>query len=354
MQIRKTLLAVAVTAALAACGGGTMEAATPAGAASALRAQAQALRNAAVTPEEAARQLMDAAESAYGAYFPSHQQTQSAGPFHFRYYPETQVYLGVVVTAGMGYEVGAIYVIGGPFGGSIESPVAQGFVTNYITPVAPAPTTPPPAGASNGCFDLDLLHTPGTTFAVSYRYSGTNDTQALESTVGGVVTFEGVQARETTTRTIGNVQGQAFDFTSKAYTARTGDAEVTEYGMLSLASAMMPEMRTVYSPPYVERMYALAVGEAYTATRTGTYTYSVNGTPSSYTSNDTSTTTYLGRETVTVAAGNYEACKFETTSGPTTAPSTNWYLVGKGIHLKSVSGSSTTEATSVRFNGQAL
>ncbi len=97
-----------------------------------------------------------------------------------------------------------------------------------------------------------------------------------------------------------------------------------------------------------------APATAASTTRSGTYTYSVNGTPSSYTSNDTSTTTYLGREAVTVAAGTYEACKFETTSGPTTAPSTNWYLVGKGIHLKSVSGASTTEATSVRFNGQAL
>lgn len=353
MQIRKTLLTVAVTAALAACGGvGTMEAATPAGTASALRAQAQALRSAGVSPEEAARQLMDAAESAYATYFPGHQPTQSAGPFHFRYYPDTQVYLGVVVTAAPGYEVGAIYVIGGPFGGSIENPVRQGSVTDYITPVPPA-TTPPTAGASNGCFDQALLDTQGTRLTVSYSYSGgVTGTQTVDATVGGLVTFQGYQARETVSTTTSSMQG-GFTITAKVYTARNGDV-VTQYGMTTEESAMAPAMRTVYTPPYEDRMAVLALGESHTATQNTTYTYLVNGTENSSSYSSSYTTKYLGVEPVTVAAGTYEACKFEVTSGPGSPATTNWYIRGKGFHVKSVTGDQVMEASSVKLNGQPI
>ncbi|HEY0919225.1 hypothetical protein [Devosia sp.] len=359
MQIRKTLLTVAVAAALGACGGGsdTMEAATPAVTASALRSQAQALRNAGVTPEEAARQLMDAAESApqYAGYFPSHQPTQSAGPFHYRHYPETGVYLGVVVVAGTSYEVGAIYVIGGPFGGSIDAPVPQGLVTNYITPVAPTPTTPPPAGAGNGCFDLALLDTQGTRLTVSYSYTGAmTGTQTIDSTVGGLVSFQGYQARETVTATTSSMQG-GFTITAKVYAARTGAGEVTQYGMATEESTLAPAMRTVYTPPWVDRTASLAIGESFTATQNTSYSYVINGAETPGGSYQTSsTTTYLGNETVTVPAGTYDACKFEVSSGPGSAPSTNWFVRGKGLHVKSVNGGVVMEATSVKLNGQAL
>lgn len=357
MQIRKTLLAAAVAAALAACGGGsdTMDAPTPADTASALRAQANALRNAGVTPEEAARQLMDAAESApqYAGYFPSHQQTQSAGPFHYRYYPETGVYLGVVVTGGTQYgEVGAIYVIGGPFGGSIENPVPQGFVTNYITPVPPT-TTPPPAGASNGCFDPAIFDTPGTRLTVSYAYSGgLIGTQTVDATVGQVVPFNGYQARETVSTTTSSMQG-GFTMTAKVYTTHNAGV-VTHYGMTTEASSMAPAMRTVYDPPYEDRTWVLALGESYTATQNTTYTYLVNGTEQSSSYSSSYTTKYLGVEPVTVAAGTYEACKFELTSGPTSPATTNWYIRGKGFHVKSVTGDQVMEATSVKLNDQPV
>lgn len=354
MKFKNTLLAVAVAAALAACGGGTdrIETATPAGTASALRAQAQALRSAGVSPEEAARQLMDAAESApaYRQYFPSPRPTQSLPPFAFRFYPETGVYLGVVVTAGMGYEVGSVYVMGGPFG---NSPLSQGVVTNYITPVAPMPTTPPPAGASNGCFDQALLDTQGTRLTVSYSYSGAmTGTQTVDATVGGLVTFNGYQARETVSTTTSSMQG-GFTITAKVYTARNGDV-VTQYGMTTEASAMAPAMRTVYTPPYEDRMAVLALGESHTATQNTTYTYLVNGTENSSSYSSSYTATYLGVEPVTVAAGTYEACKFEVTSGPTSPATTNWYVRGKGFHVKSVTGNQVMEATSVKLNDQPI
>lgn len=355
MKFQKTLLALAVAAALTACGGGdTMEAASPAATLTALRAQATALRNAAVTPEEAARQLMDAAESApqYAGYFPSHQPTQSAGPFHYRFYPETGIYLGVVVTAGTQYEVGAIYVIGGPFGGSIEAPVPQGFVTNYITPVPPT-TTPPPAGASNGCFDAAIFDTPGTQLTVTYAYTGgLIGTQTVDATVGQLVPFNGYQARETVSTTTSSMQG-GFSITAKVYTTHNASV-VTHYGMTTEESTMAPAMRTVYNPPYEDRTWVLALGESYTATQNTTYTYLVNGAENTSSYSSSYTTKYLGVEPVTVGAGSYEACKFELTSGPTSPVTLNWYIRGKGIHVKSVTGDQVMEATSVALNGAPI
>lgn len=84
-----------------------------------------------VAPEEAALQLLDFAEVAYPAYFPSRQPTQVSSPFVFRYYPQTGIYLGIVVTSGLGYEYLGVYALGGPFG---ANPVWIGPLTQFITP----------------------------------------------------------------------------------------------------------------------------------------------------------------------------------------------------------------------------
>ena len=66
------------------CGGGNDAAPVHEAAASAMRAHATAVtRASAVAPDEAARQLMDYAESvaAFKVFFPEHQATSTFGPF---------------------------------------------------------------------------------------------------------------------------------------------------------------------------------------------------------------------------------------------------------------------------------
>jgi hypothetical protein len=129
--VNKFLVVLTLASMLAACGGGAESPVAPAAALAMLRAQALAVPGA-VTPEEAARQLMDFGESMFPEYFPGHKTTQSLSPFVYRYYAETGIYLGVVVTAGTQYELNGVYVMGGAFG---NAPLYVGPLARFITPV---------------------------------------------------------------------------------------------------------------------------------------------------------------------------------------------------------------------------
>jgi len=360
----KYLAAVAVATLLAACGGGAdstqTATASPQAVASAMRAGQPLLPMAAATAAEAANQLMNAAEAAYPQYFPSHQETQSFAPFLFRYYPQTGIYLGVVVTANSFYTLNGVYAAGSPFGG-LDNPTFVGLVTDFITPVGSGGT-----GTTNGCFDLALFDTQGTQLEVAYSYSGhTTGTHTMNTTVGGLTTFEGYQAREVITLVSGSHAGMSSNSTTRSYSSRTGDAEVTYYGSISTYSSTMEgvtynsTVRTVMSPPYVDAQYSLAVGASVTSTHSGssTTTTSMTGAPDQiYASPFTSsmTTKYVGQESVTVPAGTFNTCKFEVTTPGSTDVSTSWFVVGPGIHVKSTYPGQTMEATSVRLNGAPL
>jgi hypothetical protein len=127
------LVACVAAAFTTACGGGD-DTAT----ADAQRAQGKAAAQQA-TSAQAATQVMDYAEAHYGSYFPSHQADQQATYdgtlFRFRYYPQTGIYLGVVLEAGPGYASGGVYALGGPF----TSLFYAGPLTNYVSVSSPQP-----------------------------------------------------------------------------------------------------------------------------------------------------------------------------------------------------------------------
>jgi hypothetical protein len=155
---------VAFSASTAGCSGGTQEAAkapTAQAAISLSGAQPQAASAAAVSPQDAAEQLMDFAESRFPQFFPRHSLTQSSAPFAYRYYSETGLYLGVVVTDGTAYRVGDVYVMGGTFGGA---PVYEGPLAVYITPVAaPSCVSNSSAAVTFSPCSLDVSYNEGDT-----------------------------------------------------------------------------------------------------------------------------------------------------------------------------------------------
>lgn len=360
-MFRKYLAAVALATVLAACGGGTdsvrAPSVSPQAVASAMRAGQRLLSAPGASAVDTANRLMNAAEAAYPQFFPSHQETQSFAPFLFRYYPETGIYLGLVVTRSSFYTLNGVYAAGAPFG-SLDNPTHIGMVTDFITPTI---------GATAGeCFDLALFDTQGTRMVVAYTYSGeASGTETVDMTVGGMTTFEGYQARETTTVVSGTYGGVSSTSTGKSYGARTGDAEVTQYGYtneLSYTSGGVTfesSMRTVLTPPYVDTMYSLAAGASATTTQRGatTTTNRSTGSPDQTTTNQFAsslTTTYVGQESVTVPAGTFNACKFETTYDGSPEVNTSWFVVGKGIHVKATFPGMAIEATSITLNGAPL
>lgn len=376
---------------LAACGGGDppSQAAGAQRAAEQLRLRARALSAASVAPAEAARQLMDFAQAQYPQYFPSAQPTQSLPPFVYRHYPQTGVYLGVVITAGMGYEHLGVYVMGGPFG---NAPTLVGPLSAFITPVDPG-GGPGPSGSSNGCHDLllSIEGVPGTRLVMVRRFESSNGmgmhgvTQTIDLTVRGPRAYEGHDAVEALQRMVDSgFAGGIPDGTPGAsdilvYSRKTGPAEVTFFGTVALPFTTTQSVggitvtgtgsgRSVTVPPLVRKEYAIPLGgsatmattyhdQSVSTTTIGNQAPVTRETSSQYAV--TETMRFLRREKVTVPAGSFDACVFEsTTVEEPGVVSTTWVADGKGFDLKQVivaGGVTTTmQALSIRLNGQPV
>lgn len=388
--MNKHLIALAAaTVFLAGCGGGSDEAAststasTPAAAAAQFRttlaAQGGTKVAAAVSPAQAAEQLLNFAEATFPSLFPTHQATGTLDPFLFRYYPQTGIYVGVVVKAGMGFTLDGVYLLGGPFG---NTPFYVGQLGNFITPVDTGPGGP--TGPNNGCFDLAGGEQAGNVLLTSYEHSGfSTGNVTTEARVIGPQTFNGfnvVESSSTTTGTLttmGNVVSQ--DSQAKSYSKRTGDAEVTRYGtqLVTKATVTTPVAGTTtttidvtYDPPFVDRWAGIALGQSITQTTTSKSTITVQTAiagvpvqlPPQVTVNQPSTSSqtikFVARESITVPAGTYSACKFELSSPGESGVQTTWLHNGKGVLLKTTSViggvTSTQQATSIKLNGQPL
>jgi hypothetical protein len=369
---KKNLLALAAAALLAACGGGNEPELTAQQAlVKNLEAKAAVLRANAMTKAQAATALMNLAEQTYPNFFPSGAVEGTYGPFMFRYYPSTGNYLGVVVAADATYAMDGIYVVGPAFGNSLSNPSFVGQVTAYVDTSGGTGgnTGGGNTGADNGCFDLASSEVQGHRTQISWEYSGTiTGTVSEETIVGGMTTFEGRSARETTTTMTGTTthsgSSQSIDSSTRAYGLRTGTTEYTTYGMVSTSNfsyqgtSYASTYTTVYSPPATDTGSALALGQSQNVTHAGTSSYTMTGSPPSqpYSFSYTTTNTYVARETITVPAGTYETCKFTSQEAGADA-TTTWYVVGRGIPVKTTHGgtsSFTMQATSVKVNGAAI
>jgi hypothetical protein len=132
---RRMGLVLYVAVVLVACGGGQSSESFVAKvqlSAATSRAQARAGAATSGSSQTAPDQLMNWAEDRFPQYFPSHSTTELAAPFAYRYYPETGVYLGIVVGSGSGLAMDAVYVMGGAFG---NSPLYVGPMASFMTPV---------------------------------------------------------------------------------------------------------------------------------------------------------------------------------------------------------------------------
>lgn len=392
-----TRWAAVVVAAFGAAGCGVdgdergSAAATPAGVVSELRVRALAVSTAAaaVAPEEAARQLMDHAEAVFAAYFPGHPPTQVLAPFHYRYYPETGVYLGVVVSEAAGYEHLGVYVMGGPFG---SAPFYVGPLASYITPVPPG-TRPGPTGVSNGCLET-RDHDPmvaGTRTVQVDRTDGPVPTLVTsESRTVGSTVFEGQAAvefrwawadgdhREGVPDSVWSSMDQ------RSYARQTGSGEMTYYGSTTGVDRTDPipgggsvtsssRTRIVNDPPFVDRQGQLPLGGSVThRVRARTITSStttvtggpvavppvVIGPTETFGEGPLTTVKFLRRERVTVPLGTFDACVYQYEYGPGGGSGQAWIADGRGFNLKTVgvSGgvSTTTVAVAVTINGRPV
>lgn len=130
---------------LASCGGGGADE-RGVDTAVATTAAVPPMRTQALTATEAADAVMDFGEQQFPGYFPSHQPSQSLPPFRYRHYPQTGIYLGVVVSADAHYALEGVYVMGGAFG---AVPLRVGAVRDFVDPGGA-----PPECAADACLVL--------------------------------------------------------------------------------------------------------------------------------------------------------------------------------------------------------
>lgn len=122
----------------------------------------------------------------------------------------------------------------------------------------------------------------------------------------------------------------------------------------------LTDITAIDSPPYVDQLYAMTVGQTLTQTEAGTLTSSTSSNGGSPTTGSAPfsfgyTKTFAGVESVTLPAGTYSACRFDWVPAPGALNHT-WYLVGTGIVIKEVQTQEgyppyTEQATSVKING---
>jgi len=136
---------LSLAAALSACGGGA-EAPEPAAPAAAQppasdlarqAADAQRRRASGLQVQQAAlpslemqaEQLLDFAEQQYPQLFPGRSPTRLSGPFNYRHYPASGIYLGIVVGASAEYQAQGVYLMGGSYG---DKPVFAGTLPEFL------------------------------------------------------------------------------------------------------------------------------------------------------------------------------------------------------------------------------
>ena len=238
--------------------------------------------------------------------------------------------------------------------------------------------TGPGPGANDGvsataCFPTPLL-TSGNVLADEQRTTTAQGVFETESTVtvAGPATFDG----KSVVRVFGSrdVEDSGVIASFEFFFSQGDGAVVLTHGQRTEASsgpgqpASTTEQR--YNPPLVER-YDLSPGQGFEQSYELLSQTTVAGTVFDSIQSVQLSTTYIGRESVTVPAGTFSTCRYEQTQTVTPPPIvigdqvftpppqiseiTIWYAVNSGFPVRRVDvsdvGTETSELLSFSING---
>lgn len=346
--------------ALAACGGGTSQGNPDVllqSHAVAQDAGPLAVMTGSSTTRSAAVQTLDAttffnwAEDLFPTLFEGRKSNQTLDIYTYRYYPKTDLFL---VVANTGDVLGLIGASGS------YSVVSLGRLQDFASLVFGSGSTP-----YNECADPAAMALPtGFSSRLVYSYAGISARElVVETLVDGATVFGGLDAIKTTETSTITDTTQAVTVTSATrssiyrqvqgggllVTAGTDiERGISTIGGLAL-SGFSTMFKSTYAPLEEDRKFTLKLGESVSVASKGSTTVVAGGllpagtAPFDY----TTTFTYAARETVVVNGRSFDTCKYTVTGGADTSTSTTtWYLVGKGIPVKT---ETTTSAGSTQL-----
>lgn len=236
-------------------------------------------------------------------------------------------------------------------GGSSANPTNAG-APSPAPGAAPVPAT---GATASSCFEA-IRPVVGNRGIVELEFQGPmTGTQRIESVwVSENATFEGntglYQGDGTTTgSTVVAGQTIPINFTSKLYSKVTSNGTIAFYGGVTKYADTTPTagpkridtFKIVPNPPVIELRANMTEGTSQTYTRNSLTTITLaDGTvtpPTSLTSIETEK--YIGKETVTVPAGTFNACKFESTKDGSSGISSFW--IYRNIVIKTLAPTTT-------------
>lgn len=246
-----------------------------------------------------------------------------------------------------------------------DFPILLSFLTTddvfYLNPVFEADEDPMLGqGSANACFSTELVAN-GTVIEAAYTSStsaGSVDFSYID-TISAGAEFNGNEALVAESVTTSTFQGITTVTEPKRYFDVNPSAfEVYEFGV-ELPVPNGPTSTTI-NDPFALVSLDLEVGDSYTNTYDQISRIEVAGFPIDSTQSISRTFTYLGRETITVAAGTFETCRISRTSTTTSDAGTiegsteEWLGVGTGMLIYQESDGTTTELISASINGNPI
>jgi len=222
-------------------------------------------------------------------------------------------------------------------------------------------------GSASACFNPQL-GVVGTRLLMKLKTtdgaSGITVTTDSNTLANQMTTYNGHNALESVSVVDAVASDPRFSSksTTKSYIAVDGGAKTTQlFGtMTETTTPAVSTLTTKIEPPQIVK-WNLDPGESYTQT----FTITTGGTVSAggmslpipeTTANNKLKRTYIGRDTVTVPAGTFEACHFQedSTVNGTTATTETWFSVGSGVQLKAISDGDVTVLISASINGTPI
>lgn len=218
-------------------------------------------------------------------------------------------------------------------------------------------------GNAASCFNPDLI-TSGYRNVLSYKTTDGETGAVVNFTsnteVKGSATFNGKSAIESVSQTQATGDAPSISTTKNYFKVDNSAKRFSYYGSQVDTTAPVASSSTLtIAPERIER-FDLNAGESYTQKYSITSTVQVLGFPATVTSDYDSTVTFKGTESVTVPAGTFDACRFETNTKSTTSNITttsvyiNWVTVNSGVSIKTESEGDVTELVSGSINGVAI
>lgn len=230
----------------------------------------------------------------------------------------------------------------------------------FLTPVFES-IEPGPLGTDNGsvCFNPDIVQ-QGARLIARYRavVGGSIQTSIFDQRVQGTGSFNGNSGLRLVIDQELKGPQPSRAVVESIVAVNLGNSQLRRFGQSAEGLPPQSFVQTVTYTPHLLTRWNLAAGQSYTQT----FSSLVEDNQGFMDESSTELrTTYLGTESIKIAAGTFQACRVleegtvtHSSGGTSSYTQTLWYGVGNGVLLRTLAATSDTELIAGNINGVDL